>query len=420
VTESSTPGNQRQFATPYAALKAHFKHWRYDPPYKSANAIMCLLLAIIVVLVWLQFRGAFTPTTRLTLMANRSGLVMDPGSKVTYNGVEIGRVGQVNEVSVGDVPKAKLTLDVDPRYVRLIPANVDAEIKATTVFGNKYVSFSTPPNPVAQRITPSDVIDVSAVFNTLFETVVSVAEKVDPVKLNQTLTATAQALDGLGQRFGQSIVNGNDILADLNPRLPQLRYDNQRLADLADTYANASPDLWDFLQNAVTTAHTLNEQQGNLDSALMSSIGFGNTGADIFERGGPYLVRGAQDLILTSRVFDEYSPEIFCLIRNWHDVAPKVADSVGGNGYSIRLQDFLVGAGNPWVYPDNLPRENAHGGPEGRPGCWQPITRDLWPAPYLVVDIGASIAPYNHFGLGQPIAIEYVWGRQIGENTINP
>ena len=56
------------------------------------------------------------------------------------------------------------------------------------------------------------------------------------------------------------------------------------------------------------------------------------------------------------------------------------------------------------MYPDNLPRVNAHGGPEGRPGCWQPITRDLWPAPYLVMDTGASIAPYNHFGLGQPIA----------------
>ena len=36
------------------------------------------------------------------------------------------------------------------------------------------------------------------------------------------------------------------------------------------------------------------------------------------------------------------------------------------------------------------------------------------------MDTGASIAPYNHFGLGQPFAIEYVWGRQIGENTINP
>ncbi len=63
---------------------------------------------------------------------------------------------------------------------------------------------------------------------------------------------------------------------------------------------------------------------------------------------------------------------------------------------------------------------NAHGGPEGRPGCWQPLTRKLWPFPYLVMDTGISIAPYNHVDLGQPMAIEYVWGRQIGELTINP
>jgi phospholipid/cholesterol/gamma-HCH transport system substrate-binding protein len=47
----------------------------------------------------------------------------------------------------------------------------------------------------------SDVIDATHVtteFNTLLETVVSVAQQVDPIKLNQTLTATAEALDGLG------------------------------------------------------------------------------------------------------------------------------------------------------------------------------------------------------------------------------
>ena len=79
-----------------------------------------------------------------------------------------------------------------------------------------------------------------------------------------------------------------------------------------------------------------------------------------------------------------------------------------------------LGAGNAYVYPDNLPRVNAKGGPGGRPGCWQPITRDLWPAPALVMDTGASVAPYNHFELGQPLLNEYVWGRQVGEYTVNP
>ena len=395
------------------------------PPYKLAGLVMALVAIVVLVLVFFQFRGDFLPRTQLTMMAARSGLSMDPGAKVTYNGVEIGRVGEVEQVTVGEEPRAKILLEVDPKYLDLIPQNVTADISATTVFGNKYVSFSSPENPSPQRINSSDVIDVTKVtteFNTLFETVVSVAGQVDPIKLNQTLTATAQALSGLGDRFGQSIVNGNQILDEINPQMPQLRRDNQLLADLADVYADAAPDLFDGLQNAVITARTLNEQQGNVDQALMAAVGFGNNGGDIFERGGPYLQRGLKDLLPTSALLDKYSPALFCTIRNYHDVEPKVAASLGGNGYSLRLHSELLGlgSGNAYVYPDNLPRVNAKGGPEGRPGCWQPITRDLWPAPYLVMDTGASIAPYNHLELGQPLLTEYVWGRQVGEHTINP
>jgi phospholipid/cholesterol/gamma-HCH transport system substrate-binding protein len=373
------------------------------PPYKIAGVVLLLVTALIVALVWVQFRGGFGNFEKLTMLSARSGLSMDPGSKVTYNGVEIGRVATVEAIEVGGVPKAKVILDVNKDFVHLIPQNVDAEITATTVFGNKYVAFSSPKAPSAARIKSSDVIDVSSVtteFNTLFETVVSVAEKVDPVTLNQTLTATAQALDGLGDRFGQSIENGNAILADVN--------------------SGAAPDLLDSLEYAVTTARALNDQRGNLDQALMSAVGFGNTGGDVFERSGPYLVRGVADSIPTTQLSDEYSPSLFCTIRNYYDAAPKVDAAFGGNGYSAVTRTELLGAANPYVYPDNLPRVNARGGPEGRPGCWQPVTRDLWPGPYLVMDTGASLAPYNHFELGQPIAIEYVWGRQIGENTINP
>ena len=395
------------------------------PPYKLAGLILTLLTIAAVVLVYFQFRGQFLNREQLTMISSRAGLSMDPGAKVTYNGVEIGRVGKIEAVTVGDEPRAKIILNVDPKYFKYIPKNVNADISATTVFGNKYISFSSPKDPTPQRITTSNVIDVTSVtteFNTLFETVVEVAQQVDPIKLNQTLSATAESLNGLGDRFGQSIIQGNEILADINPQMPQIRRDNQLLADLGDVYANAAPDLFDGLENAVTTARTLNEQQGNIDQALMAAVGFGNTGGDIFERGGPYLIRGTQDLIPTSKLLDDYSPALFCTLRNYHDVQPKVAASLGGNGYSLQTLNSIMGlgAGNPYVYPDNLPRVNAHGGPEGRPGCWQPITRDLWPAPYLVMDTGASIAPYNHFELGQPILIEYVWGRQIGENTINP
>lgn len=393
------------------------------PPYKLAGLVLALLAVVMLVLVYLQFRGDFLPRTQLTMLASRAGLSLNEGSKVTLNGVEIGRVTGTEVVTVDDEPHAKILLEVNPKYLDLIPRNVDASIDATTVFGNKYVNFSSPKNPTEQRLTSSDVIDVTNVtteFNTLFETVVEVAQQVDPIKLNQTLAATAEALDGLGDRFGESIIDGNEILTDVNARMPELRRDNRLLADLGEVYADAAPDLFDGLENAVTTAQTLYEQRANLDQALVASIGFGDTGADIFERSAPYLIRGTEDLITTSETLDEYSPALFCTIRNFHDVEPRFAASLGGNGYSLQTLSTITGTGNPYVYPDNLPRVNARGGPEGRPGCWQPITPDLFPAPYLVADTGVSIAPYNHFELGQPLLIEYVWGRQVGENTINP
>jgi phospholipid/cholesterol/gamma-HCH transport system substrate-binding protein len=350
--------------------------------------------------------------------------VVEPGSKVTYNGVEIGRVAHIDMVDENGTPKAKLTLDVDPRDTEYIPANVAVEIRATTVFGNKYISLRSPKNPSKQRISDHDMIDASAVtteFNTLFETVTSIAEQVDPIKVNQTLTATAQALSGLGDRFGESLEHGNRILGDLNPQMPQIAYDNRRVAGLADVYADASPDLWDGLENAVRSARTLNDHRADIDEALMAALGFANDAADSFERGGPYLVRGAADLVPTTQLLDDYSGMIFCTFHKFSEVQKRAAAVLGGNGYSLASESgAIAGAGNPYIYPDNLPRVNARGGPEGRPGCWQDITRDLWPAPYLVMDTGASIAPYNHFGLGQPLLVDYVWGRQIGEYTINP
>jgi phospholipid/cholesterol/gamma-HCH transport system substrate-binding protein len=421
------------------------------PPYKWAGVALLVVAAVIFVLVYGQFRGDFTTKTKLTMLASRAGLVMDPGSKVTYNGVEIGRVATIAETSRDGKPAAKFTLEVYPRYLHLIPSNVNADIKATTVFGGKYVSLTTPPNPSSQRISPQTVIDARSVtteINTLFQTLTDIAQKVDPVKLNLTLSAAAQALAGLGDRFGQSIVNANAILDDVNPQQPQVRHDIQQLAALGDTYANAAPDLIDFLNNAVVTSRSINQQQKDLDQALLSAAGFGNTGADIFQRGGPYLARGAADLVPTAQLLDTYSPALFCTIRNFHDIEPTVRTYLGGNGYSLNtetealsglsailnplsgitliasllggLAGLVGGAPNPYTFPENLPRVNARGGPGGAPGCWQPITHDLWPAPELVMDTGNSIAPYNHIETGSPYAMEYVWGRQVGDNTINP
>ncbi len=122
-------------------------------PYRLVGVAVFLVAALVLWLVYQQFRGNFTEKTPVTMMSSRAGLVMDPGAKVTYNGVQIGRVASVSEVQQDGKPAAKLILDIDPKYLKLVPANVDAKIVATTIFGQKYVSFTQPQNPSPQRMT---------------------------------------------------------------------------------------------------------------------------------------------------------------------------------------------------------------------------------------------------------------------------
>src|ERR1700755_3207384 len=87
-----------------------------NPPYMLAAIGMLIILAVIFFFVFGEFRGSFTPKTKVTMVASRAGLVMDPGSKVTFNGVEIGRVDTISEIVRDGKPAAKFTLDVYPRY----------------------------------------------------------------------------------------------------------------------------------------------------------------------------------------------------------------------------------------------------------------------------------------------------------------
>lgn len=396
----------------------------YDQrPHRVAGLVLLTALGVILVLTFLQFRGALSPTTTLTVIAGRSGLVLDRGAKVTYNGVVIGRVSDIAAERRDSTTGARLTAEIGSRFLSVMPANIRADVRASTIFGNKVLELSTPAAPVATRVSSDDVINATTVtteFQTLFETVTGIAQRVDPVKLNLTLSAAAEALTGLGERFGRSLADANVALGHLNPRLPRLNEAVRGLAGFADTYAKAGPMLWDGLEDSLTTVRTLNDQQAQVDAALLAAIGFGDNAAESLGRGSASAVRVAADLVPTSALLNRYSPELFCTIRNAAELVPAALSAFGGNGYSLSAHTSLVAAPNPYLYPDNLPRVNARGGPGGAPGCWQRVDRNFWPAPTLVADTGASIAPYNHIELGQPILGEFIWGRQIGENTINP
>jgi phospholipid/cholesterol/gamma-HCH transport system substrate-binding protein len=82
---------------------------RHQPPYETAGAVFLVLVALAAALMYSQIRGDLAPKTQLTLLTSRAGLVVDPGSKGTYNGGEIGRVTTIGVVDVDGTPEARST-----------------------------------------------------------------------------------------------------------------------------------------------------------------------------------------------------------------------------------------------------------------------------------------------------------------------
>ena len=73
-----------------------------------------------------------------------------------------------------------LKLEIDPDQIKYIPANVEAQIRATTVFGAKFVDLVYPDNPSPQRLAAGQVLksrNVSTEVNTVFQNVVAVLNR---------------------------------------------------------------------------------------------------------------------------------------------------------------------------------------------------------------------------------------------------
>ncbi len=70
--------------------------------------------------------------------------------------------------------------------MKFIPANVEARIRAGTVFGAKFVELVYPSDPSPQRLSAGAIIEsdnVSTEINTVFRDVADILDQVDPAKL---------------------------------------------------------------------------------------------------------------------------------------------------------------------------------------------------------------------------------------------
>ena len=352
-----------------------------------------ILIAVIVgilVLVAVLFTESYKTYVPVTLQSARSGLIMEPGNDVKLRDVVVGRVGDVG----GDNRAASLKLEINPDQIKYIPANVEAEIKATTVFGNKYVELVVPNDPSSRRLAKGDVLrarNVATEVNTVFENLVGVLKQVDVAKLNAVLSAFAEGLRGQGEAIGQAIPAADEVLKALNPRSEEIREDWRAFKNFSDTYSAAAKDILTVLDAASTTSATLTSNAKQLDALLLNVVGLSNSGINLLAPTKDNLIRTVNSLESTTSLLMKYNPQLTCTFTGAvNDINFGFADIAGGaNGYSVILDVALLMGDDQYKYPDNLPIVGAKGGPGGKPGCGSlPDVAKNWPQRQLITNTG--------------------------------
>ena len=353
-----------------------------------------ILVAGLVALTAGAFSGKFQAFIPLTLVSDRAGLVMEPGAKVKFRGVQVGQVASIGT----DVKAAQLQLKMDPGPFKYLPSNLEAEIKSTTAFGSKYLDLIAPDHPSPTGLKPGAVLhsrNVTVEVNTVFENLQSVVQALDPAKLNAILAAFSESVRGKGERLGEAITDANNLLLTVNPRMETIHTDWRLFGKTTAAYSNAAQDILSILDSAATTSKTLTENQRSLDSLLLSAAGFSQTGINVIGRNEANIVRSFNLLDPTTALLNKYSPTFTCLFQGaqWYtDHGGR--DALGGNGYSVILDAALLFGDDPYRYPRHLPKVNATGGPGGKPSCGSlPDPSANFPVRALVTDTGWGAAP---------------------------
>ena len=318
----------------------------HDSP-KEHNRLLVAGVAFLLslaLLVWLSialYNKTFDHVTTVTVKADRAGLQLAKFGDVRMNGALVGRVQSIDQ----DGEQAEIVLALEPDAAKRIPANVNVDILPTTLFGQKFVALVRP--DVADErslrdgdVIPADRVETNVELSQILADLFPLLRSVRPADLNKTLNAVATALEGRGQDLGETMDQLGEYLGEIDDHLPTLRQDLVALAEVADAYDLAAPDLLDVLDNVTVTSKTVTEKAEDLDVFFSDLTGVARTATRLLNDNEQNLIRMGEITEPLVGLLAEYSPEFPCLIRGAANYEPILSKTFEGNVVKQYIEFF--------------------------------------------------------------------------------
>ncbi|MUM19382.1 MCE family protein [Mycobacterium sp. CBMA271] len=387
---------------------------------RLAGLVLVAVLAAATLLTYLAYNDAFADTKTITVLAPRAGLVTEEGGKVKFHGLQIGKIKSISYAS----EQAKLELAVNAKDLRQIPSNATVRIAGTTIFGAKSVEFLVPQQPSGSSLRPGATVTAEAValeVNTVFENLTRLLGKIDPVNLNATLTAIGEGLRGNGDNFGQGLVELDQYLDQLNPKLPTLQQDFRKAGQVGQIYGDSAQDIVRILDNVPTLSRTIVDEQQELKATLLAAIGVGNSGYETLAPAEKDLTAALQRLRAPATLLGRYSPEFPCLFKAISKALVTFAPLIGGVRPGLFLSNSFPLGAPVYTYPESLPVVNGSGGPNcrGLPDIPTKTQNGSWyRAPFLVTDNAyIPYEPLTELQVNAPDTLQYLYGGAFAKRS---
>lgn len=383
----------------------------------AAAAVLLVIALVGAVFTVLGYTAAYKSTETITVMSPRAGLVLDKEAKVKFRDIQIGEVKEITYTG----EQAKLRLAIDSKQLPYVPSNAKVQIVSNTIFGAKSVVF-VPPDSPESPLKPGSTVQVSEVqleVNTLFQKLIDLLRKIDPVHLNATMSALGEGLRGNGDDLGAMLTGLNSYLGKMNPSLPTLQDDFAKAATVANIYADAAPDLARVFDNMPAVGETIIDQQDNLNATLLAATGLANTAYDTLEPAAEDLIAAIQRVRAPAKLLGDYSPEIGCLLKGIALAADKFGPIIGGIRPGLYVDSNFLPGSPAYTYPESLPLVNASGGPNcrGLPDMPSKQFGGTWyRAPFLVTDNAyVPYQPNTELQFDAPSTLQFLFNGAFAE-----
>lgn len=290
-------------------------------------------LLVPAVLVWVSvsvYEKDFTDDATVTVRTGSVGNEMHTNADVKLRGVVIGQVRSI----ATDGDGARLTLAIDRDKLGQVPAEVTAQMLPTTLFGARFVALVPPRIPTATTLRAGAVIPQDRSSNAIeleqvLDNVLPLLTAVKPEKLSATLNAVSQALEGRGERLGETLTTLDHHLKKFNPQLPTLNADIKELVKVSTLYADAAPDVLDALRDATVTSSTLADEEARLAALHGTTTAAAQDVTSFLRENKDNLIRLSAASRPSLELLAEYAESFPCTLRTMAGFVPAMDKALG-------------------------------------------------------------------------------------------